>query len=170
MMNKSKWLLWSSLTLLIILIALGIYGIVLYNNLYDSKTAGFDETSRQILSQTSITEIEKIEQYNGSAAYHVLFGKNDANEEKLIFYPLEGNEKSLTTIDKSEILTEEEIIERWQAECDSCELIKVTPALEENEALWEIAYNDMNDDYVLDYKSIYDGSDVHMYRFKRMFN
>lgn len=94
MMNKSKWLLWSSLTLLIILIALGIYGIVLYNNLYDSKTAGFDETSRQILSQTSITEIEKIEQYNGSAAYHVLFGKNDANEEKLIFYPLEGNEKA----------------------------------------------------------------------------
>lgn len=62
----------------------------------------------------------------------------------------------MTTIDKSEILTEEEIIERWQAECDSCELIKVTPALEENEALWEIAYNDMNDDYVLDYKSIYD--------------
>ncbi|MBP2078301.1 DUF5590 domain-containing protein [Oceanobacillus polygoni] len=169
-MNKSNWLLWSSLSLLVILLGLGIYGIVLYNNLYDSKTAGFDETSRQILSQTSITEIEKIEQYNGSKAYHVLFGSNDADEEKLIFYPLEGKEKSLTTIDKSEILTEEEIISRWQSECNSCKLIKVTPALEDDEALWEIAYNDVNDEYVLDYKSIYDGSPVHMYRFKRMFN
>ncbi|WP_339227996.1 DUF5590 domain-containing protein [Oceanobacillus sp. FSL K6-2867] len=169
-MNKSKWLLWTSLPILIILIALGIYGIVLYNNLYNSKTAGFDETSKQILSQTSITEIDKIEQYNGSKAYHVLFGKNGEGEEKLIFYPLEGKEKSLTTIDKSEILTEEEIVSRWESECNNCKLIKVTPALEENEALWEIAYNDMNNDYVLDYKSIYDGSSVHTYRFQRMFN
>jgi len=170
MLHKSrpKWLLWSSVVILIIFLACFSYGVYLYNNLYDSKTAGFNDTSQHILNQTAITEIEKIEQYNGSASFHVIFGKNAEDEEKLIFYPLEGNEKSLTTIDRDEIIPEEDIVNQWQSSCDGCEIVKVTPALENNEALWEITYKDKNQ-YAIEYVSIYDGSPVEQYRFTRMF-
>ncbi|WP_249871844.1 cell wall elongation regulator TseB-like domain-containing protein [Oceanobacillus saliphilus] len=168
--TKSNWLMWSSVLLLVIILGCGIYAVYLYNELYDNKTAGFDETSRQILNQTAITEIGKMDQYNGSESYHILYGKNDENEEKLIFYPLEGTEKELTTIDRSEIISEEEILSLWQSQCNGCEFVKINPALENNEPLWEIKYNDMNNRYVMDYVSIYDGSLVEQYRFKRMFN
>ncbi|WP_245843784.1 DUF5590 domain-containing protein [Oceanobacillus rekensis] len=161
--------MWSSILLLVIILACIIYAVYLYNDLYNSKTAGFDETKEQILNQTSIAEIEKIEQYNGSSPYHVVFALNEANEEKLIFYPVEGKEKELTTINRSEIITAEEVLSLWQAQCNECELVKINPALENNEPLWEITYHDNQNRYVMEYLSIYDGAPVESYRFKKMF-
>lgn len=168
--SRSPWLLWSSILLLVIILACVIYAVYLYNHLYDSKTAGFDQTSEQILNQTSITEIEKIEQYNGSAPYHVIFGLNEANEEELIFYPVEGQVKDLTTINGSEILAEEDVLNLWQTKCNECELVKINPALENDEPLWEITYHDNNNRYVMEYLSIYNGTPVESYHFKKMFN
>ncbi|MGJ9456790.1 DUF5590 domain-containing protein [Oceanobacillus sp. CF4.6] len=168
--SRSGWLLRSSLLLLVIILACIIYAVYLYNDLYDSKTEGFHETSKQILNQTSITEVEKIERYSGSTSYHVIFGINDENEEKLIFYPLEGNEKELTTIDRSKVLSEEEIVNLWRTQCNECEFVKINPALENDEPLWEITYHDNHNRYVMDYLSIYDGSPVESYVFKKMFN
>ncbi|WP_067725503.1 cell wall elongation regulator TseB-like domain-containing protein [Oceanobacillus damuensis] len=168
--SKSNWLLWSFVSIVVIILACSIYAVYLYNEIYGSKTAEFAETSRQILNQTAITEIEKVEQYNGSEAYHIVFGENDENEEKLIFYPLAGNEKELTTIDRTEIMSEEAILDQWQAQCNGCEFIKINPALENDEPLWEITYNDNNNRYVMDYLSIYDGSREEQYRLKKIFN
>lgn len=130
-----RWLKISLLILFILILSCSIYGVILYNNLKDSKTAGYDETKNQILNHTSITEIEKIEQFNGAEAYHVIFGKNDNGESKMIFYPLKGNEKNLTTIDQSEIIPSEEILGQWNGQCQNCELVKLVPALIEDEAL-----------------------------------
>jgi uncharacterized protein YpmB len=167
--SKSIWLKWSSILLLVIILACIIYAVYLYNDLYKSKTAGFDETTEQILNQTSIAEVEKIEKYNGSSPYHVVFGLNDANQEQLIFYPLEGKEKELTTINKSEIISEEEVLSLWQTKCNECELVRINPALENNEPLWEITYHDSQNRYVMEYLSFYDGAPVESYHFRKMF-
>lgn len=141
----------------------------LYLDLMDSKTAGIEETKKQILNNTSITSIEKVEQFNGAEAYHVIYGKNKKGEGKIIFYPIKGKEKDLTTIDQSEIIPEKQVLSQWEEQCNGCKLINIVPALVKDESLWEITYKDQSDRYVFDYLSLYDGSRYEQYRFKRMF-
>ncbi|MBY7143514.1 DUF5590 domain-containing protein [Virgibacillus sp. NKC19-3] len=164
-----SWLFWSVLIFILLTVSCLLYAMFLYLDVMDSKTAGVEETKEQILNATAITEIDKIEQFNGTESYHVVFGKDEDNEEKIIFYPLEGNEKTLTTIDKSEIVTEESVRNQWMNECSGCELLNIVPALVDDTPLWEIAYNDNSNRYILDYLSIYDGTRYEQYRLNRMF-
>jgi uncharacterized protein YpmB len=166
--NRS-WFFWSLIIILIILITGLIYAVFLYQDVKASKTEGFDETKKQILNATSITEIDKIEQFNGEEAYHVIFGKDNKGVKKIIFYPLKGKEKNLTTIKQSDMVSEDQIQGEWKANCEHCKLVKIVPALVDNKPLWEITYSDESGRYVLDYLSLYDGSRYEQYRFRQMF-
>lgn len=139
-------------------------------DLNEERTAGYSESTKEVLNQTSMAEITNIETFNGKEAYHVLQGTNEAGEEKLIFYPLEGNEKTLTTIDTEDIMSRKAVRDQWRTNCNSCKLIKITPALIDEEVLWELTYYDENNRYVFDYISIYDGSPYEKIRYLRMFN
>lgn len=163
------WFLWSLIITLVIIISCFIYALFLYHDLKESKSAGFEETEKQILDGTSITEVEKIEQFNGEEAFHVVYGENKEHEKKIIFYPLKGTEKNLTTINESEIISKKQVLDKWREQCQDCELVKIVPALVDNKALWELTYNDKSNRYVLDYLSLYDGSRFEQYRFKQMF-
>lgn len=168
--SKRSWLFWSTIIFIILFISVLIYAIFLYMDLNEKRTAGFDDTRREVLNQTAITEISNIESFNGEASYHVVSGIDTEGEEKLIFYPLEGNEKTITTIDYEDITPKSAIINEWQANCNSCELINVSPALVDDEALWELTYYDENDLYVFEYVSIYDASPYEEIRYLRKFN
>ncbi|WP_197046603.1 cell wall elongation regulator TseB-like domain-containing protein [Oceanobacillus salinisoli] len=165
-----KWLRKSILFLLVFIIICIAFGIYLYQDIHNNRTADFDKTKENIIKQTSITEVSNIQLFHGDEAYHVVYGKNEENEEKIIFYPLEGTEKIITTVNTSEIISKEEIYSRWNAACENCDLVKITPALIEDSILWEITYYDEDNRYGLDYLSIYDGSTYEQFRFKRMFN
>lgn len=167
--KKRNWFFWSLIIILIILIICFIYSVFLYYDVKASKTEGFAETEKQIINATSITEVDKIEQFNGDEAYHVIFGKDDKEEQKIIFYPLKGKEKDLTTIKQADVISEDQILNEWKGQCKDCKLVKIVPALVDDKALWEITYSDGSNRYVLDYLSIYDGSRYEQYRFKRMF-
>jgi uncharacterized protein YpmB len=167
--NMKKTFIWGSVILLLLLIAALVYSIFLYQEIMESRTDGFAETEEQIMDATSLVSIEKIEQFNGADAYHIVFGENEANEKKIIFYPLEGNEKNLTVLDQSEIVSEETILNEWQKSCSACEFIKAVPAIVEDQVLWELTYIDESERYILDYVSIYDGTRYEQYRFTQMF-
>ncbi|MHA6251126.1 cell wall elongation regulator TseB-like domain-containing protein [Oceanobacillus sp. CAU 1775] len=168
--NRKTWFVWSSIILSILFISLLIYAIFLYMDLNEKRTAGFDTTKTQILDQTSITDISSIEKFNGEKSFHVIFGENAEGEEKLIYYPLEGNEKTLTIIDAEEIIPKSSIINSWEKECTSCHLIRVIPALIDEEPLWELTYYNENKRYVFKYISVYDGSTYEEFSYRRMFN
>ncbi|WP_249260855.1 DUF5590 domain-containing protein [Virgibacillus pantothenticus] len=150
-------------------VSCSIYLIFLYNDLLDSKTAGYEETKQQLLKAESLTEIDKVETFYGKEAYHVVYGKDEDGQNKLIFYPLKGKEKKLTTVDQSEILSKSEIKNTWKQECDQCELVRITPALVDGNELWELTYVDSSKRYVFDYLDMYDGSRYEQMRFKSMF-
>ncbi len=164
------WLKWSLLILLLLSVIFLVLAIYLYQDIRESKVSGYEETRQQLLANTSLTEITAIEQFNGAQSYHVVHGVNGEGEEKIVFYPLAGNEKNLTTIDKSEIIPENQVQLQWQEQCSDCELIEVIPALSDGNALWEMTYIDESGRYVFDYLSIYDGAQYEKYRFTSMFN
>jgi len=175
-LNKPKrrnwFIIWGIIGISAVVLFCIIYAIVLYNNLYDSKTANYSETEEVILEQTSLKEIDTIEHFFGDEAYHVVYGKNEQGEEKIIFYPLEeeDGEKNITTIDFENVLSKEQIIQEWQQNCTSCQFVNLTPALLDEEELWEVAYQDEQNRYVLAYYSMDDAEIYERLFFKSMFN
>ncbi|WP_077320595.1 cell wall elongation regulator TseB-like domain-containing protein [Virgibacillus proomii] len=167
--TNPKWLKWSLFAIIFIIVSCGIYLTVLYMDLLDSKTAGYEETKQQLLKAGSLKEVTDIETFNGENAYHVVYGKDKKGKNKIIFYPLKGKEKQLTTVDQAEILNKEAILTDWKKECSSCKFIKITPALVDGKELWELTYVDSSGRYVFDYFDMYDGSRYEQYRLKRMF-
>jgi len=168
--RKNRTLLWSIAVIFVILLSFLIYGTILYNDLYDSKTAGFHSTKEHIINQTSIVEIFDVELFHGAEAYHVVYGINDQDEEKIIFLPLEGKERSITTVDVSSILSKEQVVDVWQSECNTCTFIDVAPALIDEKALWEIAYRNEQNSYALAYYAMDDAAKYEQLLFKSMFN
>jgi len=160
-----KWLRRSLIILFILMISCFILALYFYYDLNNSRTSGFEETENVILDQTAITEVNHIERFHGAEAYHVVYGTNSEGAEKIILYPLEGTEKNITTIDTSEIIPKESVGAQWSEQCTGCELAGITPALIDGEALWELTYYDSNNEYVMDYFSMYDGSNYHQFRF-----
>ncbi|MFD1171731.1 DUF5590 domain-containing protein [Oceanobacillus picturae] len=167
--TKPSWLRWSLLLVGIVVVAIGIYAAFLYHDINENRTAGFETTKKQVLSATSVTDIEKVVTFNGAESYHVVFGQTDENDGRVVFYPLKGKEKTLTTIKEQEMISEEDMLRKWKSNCTDCEFIKIVPGIVDEEVLWEITYRDASDRYVLDYYAIEDGSQFEQYRLKQMF-
>ena len=170
--RSPKWLKWFLSSVLLVIIICFVYGIFLYYNIQKDKTAGFSETKEMILQDTELVNIQNIERYHGESSYHVVFGETEESEKKIVFVPLEKdkeNKEDLIIIDQTEITSKEAMQSQWQKQCDNCELVKITPGIENNEPLWEITYIDNSKRYVLEYLSIYDGTQQEQFRFTRMF-
>ena len=167
--TKRKGLLFLLVGIGIILISLLAYSIYLYQVINDSRTSEMNTTKTQLLEQTSYVDIHSIESFHGTYSYHVLEATNEAGEDKLIFYPLEGEQRQLTVFAKEDMLSKDTLIESWQSSCDSCELVSVTPALVDGEAYWEITYHDNDNNYVMNYHSITNGSLQEQYKYSKMF-
>jgi uncharacterized protein YpmB len=167
--SRYRWLFITIIILVILFISALIYGIFLYMDLNEERTKGYRDTERELLQQTSLAEVENIDNFNGEEPYHVVYGMDESGEEKIIFYPLRGQEKTLTTISAGEILPARDMISMWQTECGTCSLVRITPALLDDERLWELVYYDEQDRYVFDYRSIYDGSRYEAIRYRSTF-
>lgn len=164
-----KWIRWTLSILFLLTVACGIYFIYLYNDLLESKTAGYEETKQQLLKAETLAEVDKIETFHGKEAYHVAYGKDQNEQSKLVFYPLKGKEKQLLTVNQADIVSKSEMKEQWRQECDQCEFIRITPALVDGKELWELTYIDDSNRYVFDYLDMHDGSRYEQMRFKSMF-
>lgn len=164
-----NWFKWGLIALIIIVIAIAIYFVLLYNNIQQSKVAGFANSEEKVLQQTALTEIDAIYRFHGEKAYHIMFGNTKKNDKKVVFYPLKKDEKDLTIINQTEIMTKDSIQNQWNKECNACKLIGIVPAMINNEPLWEITYVDQTNRYVFDYLSIYDGSRYEQLSLKKMF-
>lgn len=166
----STWLKWTIIIVSLILIIGLIYSIYLYNTIEKSKTAGFAETKEQALQETDLTKINEIDRFDGKTAFHILSGEAKNGDKKIVFFPLDAKKKEPTVIDESEIIPRESMLNQWNNQCKSCEFIKISPAMVNDEALWELTYIDQSKRYTLDYLSIYDGSRYEQFQFKQMFN
>lgn len=165
-----NWLKWGILGLVLVLIACLIYLIFLYNEVQQNKTANFEDSKEEVLNNTEILQIEKINQYNGEHHYHVIFGTTKNGDQKIVFVPLDDKKEKLTIIDGSKIITQNQMKDQWNQQCQNCELIDITPALENKKPLWEVTYIDSSGRYIFDYLSIYDGTRSQQYRLKSIFH
>ncbi|HAM81159.1 DUF5590 domain-containing protein [Ornithinibacillus bavariensis] len=160
-----KWIL---LILLILFLAVIIFLIVLYNQIQDGKTAGFQVAEQRVIQESSIIDILKTSRFFGESGYHVIYGKTDDKVTQIAFVP-DDKEQKITIVNEDETISSDEVMQNWQQGCKNCSLIKIVPAILKDTPLWEISYQDEANRYVLEYVSIYDGSQYEEFRFKKMF-
>lgn len=136
----------------------------------EQKESGYAQSEKEVLAETSLKKIDAKYKYYGEENYHIFFGTTEDKQKQVVFYPLDDEEDhDITTLDQSDILTEEDIKQEWKKDCQSCTLMKVRPAMDEETPLWELTYKDEDERLMLTYFSIEDGSDYETYRFNQMF-
>lgn len=165
-----KWLKWVIVGIILVLISCFIYLFFLYSDIQQYRSENYQDSKEEVLEKTNVSKIENVTGYNGGHQFHVVFGKTKDGENKMVFVPLDNKEKKLTVIDVSKTIKKQQIKEQWQQQCENCELINITVAMENNEPLWEVTYVDDSDRYIFDYLSIYDGTRIQQYRLKSIFH
>lgn len=172
MYNEGRRFSWLKLFIygfIVLLIGFIIYGLVLYNGIQNSKTEGFTKTEEKVLAKTDITNINYVIRSHGEEFYHVVYGKTKKGTEEIAFVPMSDNKGKITTVSQSNIISEKAIQSQWENSCNSCELVRIVPSMIKNKPLWEITYWDKANRYIIDYLSMYDGSQFEQYRLKRIF-
>lgn len=167
--QKSTWVKWVMIFLLLTIIALLTYMIILYNDIQEDRQIGFSETKKIVLRDTDLVEITEIQRYHGEFAYHIVFGHTENNEQQIVYVPLTNAEEELMIVNKSDIVPKESIEKQLQNECNTCKIISIIPGIEDNELLWELTYVDASERYVLEYVSIYDATPYEQFRFTRLY-
>lgn len=171
--KKLNWIKWGLIILSLIIVTCFIYGVVLYNTIEKNKTAGFDETKEWVTQDTDITTVSSIERYHGKEAYHIVYGQTDDEIDKIVFVPLQINKdeekKELIVVDLADIMSKKAIQDQWQQQCNNCNLTKIVPGVEDDQLLWELTYVDDANRHVLEYVSIYDGSQYEQFRFTQRY-
>lgn len=148
-----KWILYFVSLLFIFMTG---YSIYLYNYVMTTKQEGFLNSQERVLRETDLIEVSNIERFNGDEPYHIVYAKTEQHDSEIVFVPLNKNKK-LKRVKEDKIIPKSKMIERFNSSCDSCKLIKITPAILNNKLLWEITYIDRSNRYVFDYRSIDDG-------------
>jgi len=161
-----KWLKWTLISLCFFIVIVISYTVYIYIHIQNEQKDSFSQTKQRVLADTNIAYIEDVQQFQSEKAYHIVFGKTKNNDEKFLFVPLHDDE--MVVINNEDIIAEEQIYEKWRARCQHCDLIQISPAMIDNEPLWEITYND-DDMYTFHYVSMIDGTMYERLQLTQMF-
>lgn len=156
--NISWWRVLIIVLLFCITIAL-IYGIILYRNIEQSRTEGFDDATNFVLNHTDIVSIEQISYFQADKGYFIIEGLNEHNES---FYVYLANNSPYTTqelfiVSNKEVLSVNDLERQLMDDCGKCTLINSTPAMIDQFPLWELTYVDESNRYVIEYKYLENG-------------
>jgi uncharacterized protein YpmB len=160
-----KWIIGIFFVLCMVVL---VFLIILYNQIQDSKVQGNQEAEQRVIQESTIDQIIKTTRFFGETGYHIIYGKTNDNVVQIAFLP-DKPESNIVVINEEDIVSSDEVQQAWQQDCSSCQLIKIVPAMLKGDPLWEISYEDEANRYVLEYVSMYDGSQYEEFRFKKMF-
>ncbi|SES80065.1 Uncharacterized protein YpmB [Oceanobacillus limi] len=172
--DRSSWLKWSLLCVIIIIISAVIFSVFVYQGTLKNKTEGYDETEKRVLEDTDMVEIHDVTRFHGEEYFHVVTGVTKDKEELLIFVPVledaQRNEEEYVILDKNEVMDKSKVKSELEQTCPDCKLINISPGIINNNPLWELTYMDHSNRYVIDYVSIYDGSQYERLRLREIYN
>ncbi|GGJ85445.1 hypothetical protein GCM10007063_04950 [Lentibacillus kapialis] len=167
------WLKWVLGIVIFLIAACLAFGIYLYQVVEDNRTANFEDVKTQVIEQTELNSISKIERFHGENAYYTVYGETENNSDMIIFYPFNGNTSNIIRINQSEIISEQKIRNDWYNRCYDCTLSDIKPGVISNDGdqpVWELTYKNNKNQYVMEYLSLQDGSTIEVVRFNQLFD
>lgn len=167
--NISTWVKWISIGLILIIISAIIYGIFLLKTIDNDKKTGYLAAKKDMINETEIETVNEITHFYGDSVYFIAFGTTDKNEKKIAFLKNKKGKADISVIDYDKALSKKEVLAKWKDNCNKCELIKLTPAMIDNEPLWELTYLENDNRYIIDYLTMKDAKRYEHYNFKHVF-
>lgn len=168
-----NWLKWALGLISLLMIASLVFGIYLYQAVWENRTESFDQVEEQVLQETELTVINKIDRFHGENAYYTISGETENGEGRMVFYPFDQDKSNIITLNQSDMAAKETIRANWNNQCNSCTMIDIKPAViseDGEQPAWEVTYVDDSDRYVMEYLSFSDGSSIEILRFNQLFN
>ncbi|WP_047980063.1 cell wall elongation regulator TseB-like domain-containing protein [Ornithinibacillus contaminans] len=163
-----SWTKWVVLAFILLIIAFITFFVIVYTSIQSSKTDGYDAARKRVLAETDIVEINDTMRFYGDTGYHVIYGTKRDNEEQIAFVP-DTKKEDITIVAQEDIITSDTVKQNWEKECSACEFQAIVPAIIKGNALWEITFTDEANRYVINYVSMYDGTQYEEFRFNKMF-
>ncbi|HLU23731.1 MAG TPA: DUF5590 domain-containing protein [Bacillaceae bacterium] len=143
-----KWIL--IIAVLLLLAAGGIYW--LYTSTRAPLEAAKEYAEEIASSEAGIVSIEEFYMYNGSETYYVIIGKQEDEQEMVVWIP-EDEEKKLIKKKLADGVSKQEVVNKLLAEENPQEILNVTLGMENDLPIWEVSY--INNDSKLNYYYIH---------------
>lgn len=154
-----NWKVVFILLLLIVCIGIIIYITTFYRTLVDSKVENRSAIASFVLESNLLKTIEEIDDVQAEERFYIVKGTDKKQIERLIFIPHKEDvkEKDVLKFKTKDLRKQEDIETSWQKECNGCSLKKSNPSMIEKKPLWELAYTDASNRYIIQYISLEDG-------------
>lgn len=160
-MKLLNWKNIIGLLLLVVILGVSLYVYLTYQHIEKSKAAGFDKVEDIVLSETDVETIEEVNRFQEEEATFIAKGKDAKGKTWFVFVPQDYEDsEDILKYETADLMSPTSIEDNWASECDQCELKKSSPAMMDDEPLWELTYLDADNRYVLAYFSFEDGSEV----------
>lgn len=157
--------------LLMAFIGVIIYITTFYRTLVDSKVENQTTITSFITKSNLLTSIDEIYDVQAEERFYILQGVDSKNIEQLVFVPYKDDLKKaeILTFKTNDLKKQADIEASWQSECEACLLKKSNPSMIDEKPLWELAYLDASDRYVIQYISLKDGKTYEQLTFNKKY-
>lgn len=168
MNNRSSWMNLKNIIFFIILLAiLAIITFILIVFVYfdHSKIDNKDEVIEFVKQSSEIKQVTDVDYFADKETYDIIYGKDENDKKYFAINPADNRDKEkLTVIKQEDVLSKENIEQKWQSDCKGCTLKKSGLAMLDDEVLWELTYLDQEEKYFIEYFSLEDGSTYEEFR------
>ncbi|SEP66802.1 Uncharacterized protein YpmB [Piscibacillus halophilus] len=143
-MKMRKVLLTTGLLLGVGVIIFIVVLSVIYNGVQNDKNAVYDEAIEQAFAETPINSVTSSSLFNGRQSYVVITGEDEEGNTLYVFVPQINSEEEedaeIKYVQSDEGLTENEMLEQWESNCEECDLDSIQLGVLNNRYVWEIIY------------------------------
>lgn len=160
--QKKSYINWKRVLFIVLLfsiLSLIIYVFMFYRNIIESKTVGFDEAERFVLQNTNMKLVNHIYYFQEAEGYFILHSVDDDGNGHLVF--LKDNDifstNELYIVAETELLSADSLENELRSQCTNCKIVSSQPAMIDQVPLWELAYYDESNRYVIEYKYLKNG-------------
>lgn len=174
------WFSWKKLfitCIILIVIGLFIYFYMMFRHIEHSKVEGFEETEEYILEETDMVAVDDLFTFQEEKLYHIAYTRDEQDKQWILFISANDDEDSkeensmqVVEIEQDDTLPPSKIESLWSKDCEQCELKGSTPAILDNEPLWELTYIDDKNRYVIEYRNLSDGEKYEQLKLNRKYN
>lgn len=145
---QQKWVLLSLSIMMTVLIVFIVVSSFLY---YDIQGGQGEQQQTYIDIALETAPIEQVETdyvYHGDEAYTVVLGQSE-EESLYVFVPQKDslNPDDVSWTSANDVMSKEEIRNKWQQSCSNCDLLSITPGMMNGRYIWELIYEE-NDSMV----------------------
>src|SRR5699024_2569270 len=103
--------------------------------------------------------VTDVDYFADEETYDIIYGKDENDKKYFAINPTDNRDKEkLIILKQDDVLSKENIEQKWKSDSKECNLKKTGLTMIDDEVIWELTYIDKEENYIIEYISLEDGS------------